>query len=103
MLKSQLGINEVLKVIGLVRSFLRFGLREWEGDGLTWKDVQKYLKSEEFQAFVAEIIGGFTFEASETGGARVPNGPVEYTSAALRASERVIEDLKAKSSARLAG
>ncbi|RYZ90326.1 MAG: hypothetical protein EOP04_04280 [Proteobacteria bacterium] len=100
MLKSQLGINEVLKVIGLVRSFLRFGLKEWEGDGLTWRDVQKYLKSEEFQAFVAEIIGGFAFESGE---ARAPNGAPEYTAAALKASEHVIADLQAKNSARLAG
>ncbi|MDQ3233920.1 MAG: hypothetical protein M3Q07_19060 [Pseudobdellovibrionaceae bacterium] len=95
MLKNQLAAGEYFKVVGLIRSLVKFSLREWAGDGLEWADVLKFLKSDEFQMQVIEILGGFTGDGEE---AQVAKSPFDIASTALQAADQIVQCWKSKRS-----
>lgn len=96
MLKNQLAATEYFKVVSLIRSLVKFSLREWAGDGLEWADVLKFLKSDEFQMQVIEILGGFAGDGEES---QVAKSPFDVASTALQAADQIVQRWKSKHSA----
>lgn len=94
MLKNKLSGSEYFKILGLIRTLVKQSLRELVGDGLSWSDVLKFLKSEEFQTQILEILGGFLDDQQAE---KVSlSAPFDVASASLQAADRIVQRFKSK-------
>jgi hypothetical protein len=96
LLKNKLGVTDYFKVIGLIRSFVMFSFRELAGDGFQKSDIQKFLRSDEFQKEVIGLLGSFIDSDNEEPSERCP---FDIASFACQASDQIVQRLKAKSAA----
>ncbi|MDQ3234957.1 MAG: hypothetical protein M3Q07_24380 [Pseudobdellovibrionaceae bacterium] len=93
LLKNKLDATDYFKVIGLIRSIILFSFRELAGDGLQKSDVQKFLKSDEFQKEVIGLLGSFIDSEKEQPSDRCP---FDIASFACQASDQIVQRLKAR-------
>ncbi len=94
MLKNKLAGSEYFKIVGLIRTLVKQSLRELTGDGLSWSDVVKFLKSQEFQVQILEILGGFL--ADNEVERLSQSAPLDVASASLRAADQIVQRFKAQ-------
>jgi hypothetical protein len=92
MLKNKLAAGEYLKIANLIKTLVKLALKELQGDGLSWSDALKFLKSEELQMQIMEILGSFV-EGSDT-----PHfsrsAPFDVASASFQAADLIVQRYK---------
>ncbi|HYX32604.1 MAG TPA: hypothetical protein VE954_05790 [Oligoflexus sp.] len=94
MLKNKLAGSEYFKIVGLIRTLVKKSLQELTGDGLSWSDVLKFLRSQEFQVQVLEILGGFLSDQEAENLSQ--SAPLDVASAALQAADQIVQRFKAQ-------
>jgi hypothetical protein len=92
MLKNKLAAGEYLKIANLIKTLVKLSLKELEGDGLSWPDVLKFLKSDELQMQILEILGSFLAERDALHLSQ--SAPFDVASASLQAADLIVQRYK---------
>lgn len=94
MLKNKLAAGEYLKVANLIKTLVKLALKELEGDGLSWPDALKFLKSDELQMQILEILGSFLGDPDAPHLSQ--SAPYDVASASYQAADLIVQRYKAQ-------
>jgi hypothetical protein len=94
MLKNKLAAGEYLKVANLIKSLVKFAFKELEGDGLSWGDAMKFMRSDELQMQIMEILGSFLGDPDAPHLSQTV--PLDVASASYQAADQIVQRFKAQ-------